>query len=350
MTRSSDDDQEFDNCGAVNLSVREEDEAEENFIDVFMRQTCRCHFGLSGRACSCQFSQEVIATSRMNCREMSKEELDLVILSHLEASRRCFEDEGGSHTCINYWFHGYKVCRATYLFLYDMGLKRFKNLIAHFNQQGLVSRIHGNTKWLPPNTVPFSTTRTIVQFITNFANVHALPLPGRLPGQSDNKALLLPTYMSKRYVYRMYCKIVGDDCVCRRKFETLWNELLPHISCMKPATDLCEVCHLNIVKITRSANLPLSDKSEQLLEAEHHLELAKQERQVYNEECLNSTQELKINPTCPKLTHISFDYAQQLHYPSIPQQVGPLYFLTPRKCQLFGVVWHVKHWRNRSII
>ena len=30
----------------------------------------------------------------MNCREMSKDELDLVILSHLEASRRCFEDEG----------------------------------------------------------------------------------------------------------------------------------------------------------------------------------------------------------------------------------------------------------------
>ena len=83
MTRSSDDDQESDNCGAVNLSVREEDEAEENFIDLFMRQTCRCHFGLSGRACSCQFSREVIATSRMNCREMSKEELDLVILSHL---------------------------------------------------------------------------------------------------------------------------------------------------------------------------------------------------------------------------------------------------------------------------
>ena len=38
MTRSSDDDQESDNCGAVNLSVREEDEAEENFIDVFMRK------------------------------------------------------------------------------------------------------------------------------------------------------------------------------------------------------------------------------------------------------------------------------------------------------------------------
>ena len=35
--------------------------------------------------------------------------------------------------------------------------------------------------------------------------------------------------------------------------------------------------------------------------------------------------------------HFSFDYAQQLHYPSNPQQPGPIYFLTPWKCQLFGI-------------
>ena len=26
-----------------------------------------------------------------------------------------------------------------------------------------------------------------------------------------------------------------------------------------------------------------------------------------------------------------------MHYPSSPQQVGPLYFLAPHKCQIFGV-------------
>lgn len=340
---SDDGEDDSDSCGAVNLSVREEDEAEENFIDIFMRQTCRCHFGLNGRSCSCQFTREMIAASRMNCREMAKDELDLVILTHLQANRRCFEDQGGSRVCINYWFLGYKVCKTTYLFLYDMGPKRYKNLIEHFSQYGLVSRVHGNTKRLPPNTIPFTISQDIVQFITNFATIHALPLPGRLPGQfSDDKALLLPTYMNKRHVYRMYCEASANDYVSRRKFETLWNELVPHISCMKPATDLCEVCHLNIVKITRSANLPLSEKSEQFLEAERHLELAKQEREVYNGACLSSAEELKNNPCNPNLTHISFDYAQQLHFPSSPQQVGPLYFLTPRKCQLFGITNEAK--------
>ena len=35
--------------------------------------------------------------------------------------------------------------------------------------------------------------------------------------------------------------------------------------------------------------------------------------------------------------HYSFDYAQQVHFPYNPQQPGPLYFLTPRKCSVFGV-------------
>ena len=35
--------------------------------------------------------------------------------------------------------------------------------------------------------------------------------------------------------------------------------------------------------------------------------------------------------------HISFDYAQNMLIPNNPQQVGPIYFKTPRKCHLFGI-------------
>ena len=54
------------------------------------------------------------------------------------------------------------------------------------------------------------------------------------------------------------------------------------------------------------------------------------------------TEELRKNPLNPKIIHVSFDFAQQLHFPSSPQQVGPLYFLTPRKCQLFGICSEAK--------
>lgn len=35
--------------------------------------------------------------------------------------------------------------------------------------------------------------------------------------------------------------------------------------------------------------------------------------------------------------HYSFDYVQQVHYPSDPLQPGPIYFLTLRKCTVFRV-------------
>lgn len=35
--------------------------------------------------------------------------------------------------------------------------------------------------------------------------------------------------------------------------------------------------------------------------------------------------------------HYSWDYAQQVHYPHHSQQVGPIYFKTPKKCEVFGV-------------
>ena len=131
--------------------------------------------------------------------------------------------------------------------------------------------MHGNTKRLPANTVPSSDTQNIVQFISNFAATHALPLPGRILGQySDEKALLRPTDMTKHYVYRQYCMASTENPISRRKFETLWLQLLPHISVMKPATDLCETCHLNITKILRSSNQPESVKSNQLKDAKQH--------------------------------------------------------------------------------
>ena len=35
--------------------------------------------------------------------------------------------------------------------------------------------------------------------------------------------------------------------------------------------------------------------------------------------------------------HYSWDYAQQVHFPHHAQQVGPIYFKTPRKCNVFRV-------------
>ena len=89
--------------------------------------------------------------------------------------------------------------------------------------------------------------------------------------------------------------------------------------------------------------------------AEQHLLLVTQERSLYKEaldESRRQTQahfllEGRFAPPPPRsmiapatnniMVHYSFDFAQQVHYPSNPLQPGPIYFLTPRKAAIFGV-------------
>ena len=104
--------------------------------------------------------------------------------------------------------------------------------------------------------------------------------------------------------------------------------------------------------------------------AEEHLVAVAKERSMYRSACKESKSNLialfkngtfnppppgsAVPPLCHDTTvHYSFDMAQQasyyhcilkltklgqqVHYPYDPLQPGPMYFLTPRKCAIFGV-------------
>ena len=93
-----------------------------------------------------------------------------------------------------------------------------------------------------------------------------------------------------------------------------------------------------------------------LKETEEHLLHATTERSLYRSVCKTSKDQVKQyfqtngvftppapNSNCPPCSadicvHYSFDMAQQVHYPANPLQPGPVYFLTPRKCGVFGIV------------
>ena len=80
-------------------------------------------------------------------------------------------------------------------------------------------------------------------------------------------------------------------------------------------------------------------------EAKKHLQIVHMERKHYKDLCDKSKEVIKkmkenVQTTVPLETdtiHYSFDYAQQIHYPSDPFQPGPMYFLAPRKCSIFGI-------------
>ena len=114
--------------------------------------------------------------------------------------------------------------------------------------------------------------------------------------------LSTPITHVKKVCVQWYCQPCNEKReipVDRRKFENLWSELLPH---MKPATDLCDTCHSNIVKIICSASRPESEKLANLKAAEQHLMITKQERELYNE-VFGAVKDLKLNPqsaSCPQ--------------------------------------------------
>ena len=84
-------------------------------------------------------------------------------------------------------------------------------------------------------------------------------------------------------------------------------------------------------------------------EALDHLKQVKKERLFYkaNTKIANSycqklgSEAPHSKPSKPNskniMSHYSWDFAQQLHYPFEDQQVGPIFFKTPRRTQLFGV-------------
>ena len=113
---------------------------------------------------------------------------------------------------------------------------------------------------------------------------------------------------------------------------------------MKPMTDLCSQCKKNSTAILRTSNNALE-----------HLQIVKLKQSLYKSVCDQCRDDVLSYFTVgsvfrpphlssqsppnsqPILVHYSFDYAQQIHFPSDPLQPGPIYFLTPRKCSIFGV-------------
>ena len=146
------------------------------------------------------------------------------------------------------------------------------------------------------------------------------------------------------------CKATGKQAVSYPKFVELWEQFHPTVVVAKPMSDLCETCQQNTTKLLRSANLPDHEKSECVRKQKEHLALAQAERNVYKEACKEAEINFKRIKDTTDLSaphescsfrgtmHYSLDYAQQVHIPSNPMQPGPIYFKTPRKCGIFGMI------------
>ena len=191
-----------DAAAQVLVDLRGEDSDEEKKVDVFLRRGCGCSLAPGG--CCQQFHRTQYDQMRSWCAALSRAELDMLLMGQIvgltntseltvhTTSHRHKEQER-VHSQMTYYHQGLKVCRSTFLFLHGVGTKMFKALRSHCKENGLVPRIHGNTKRLPPNALTFGDVQRVVGYIQNYAEDHAILLPGRIPGYKRTDLQLLPS-------------------------------------------------------------------------------------------------------------------------------------------------------------
>ncbi|RUS70890.1 hypothetical protein EGW08_021353 [Elysia chlorotica] len=151
---------------------------------------------------------------------------------------------------------------------------------------GLVKRKNLGGVSANTNALTDGEKEQITLFLKGYAEGYALALPGKMqPFSARDEALLLPLHIRNSFCRR----VVSLTC-----FKRLWRNKLPNLLVARPMTDLCWVCQ----KLTRA-------------------------RQRHNGMTMEKSEVIKL-PTHVHLSHS-------------PMQPGPLYFLVPRKCGLFGV-------------
>lgn len=235
------------------------DNKEKDLVNKFISQDC-CN-----KKCQKMIPREIIKNARNNYLELSKHELDLVMLSHIESAIICTDKLGDAYTKTTKWreherqkgkdverhklmftFYHLPVCRSFFLFVHACGPKRFKNLLRHFHTHGAITRVHALANKPSTHRRAFqpSDIQKAVKFIEYTADLLALPLPGRLPKFKDYRVMKLPSNETKASVYRKYIASLGDDelkmSIC--SFRRIWAKYIPYVTVMKPANDLCDYC------------------------------------------------------------------------------------------------------------
>ena len=310
---------------------------------------------------------KTIDVLRLSFRALSSSEMDMALMGQLMAFsntnsftssfHKTPHERSRSHTV--YYHQGKSICNVMFRFLHGISKNKLYNITRSLIENELTPRVHGNTKRLPVHTITLKSVEYVVRFLLNFAEQHALLLPGRVPGYSRDDIKLLPSSTTKRAIWKVYKEAAAvEDSIQTIAYSTfchLWRKQLPSIRLMKPMTDLCWTCQQNSSAILKAANCPERQKSSVVEAAQEHLRIVQIERSFYKttcDDCKKSIREFFTNSNDfqpPPLAsqspansrdikaHYSFDYAQQVHFPSDPLQPGPIYFLTPRKCSVFGV-------------
>ena len=312
------------------------------------RHQCGC-----SKDCLKAFDAADVEQNQLSMAELAKEEKELLILGLLESARHnvhvTSKGRKRKRQRFAYSFLGVEVCVGAFLYVYGLGKRQLENLLAHLEQNGLVPRVHGNTGRKPKHALTFPVIENLVEFLHKHAVDFGIPHPAPLHGRDGTPPTFLPASQNYQTVHKMYlesCQLAGINAVGYNSFRNIWHQCMPHLKFMTPRTDVCDKCELLRRRV--SASVEEQEKLDASTALREHVEAAQRERMYYVSRTTAAKEELDHaddltppphRPCSKDLTkvHYTFDFAQNVALPHTARQVGPLYFKTPRKVQIFGV-------------
>ena len=248
------------------------EDGEDGKIANFVASGCNCNHGEGKKPCHTQFTATQYRHSRDECRDLARDELDLVVMGQLQAltkrdtmtQKERARNKDRVQTSTVYQFGGHKVCLKTFCFLHSISKSKLDAIRKSWMENGLRPRKHGNA--IPRNATKLTDLENVVRFINHYAENNAILLPGRIPGYKRDDIQLLPSSITKKEVWQLYqqsaTEMAGTKAVCYSLFCRLWRQPTPHVVITKPMSDLCWTCQKNSTMIMRAHNQPVEEKSE----------------------------------------------------------------------------------------
>ncbi len=93
---------------------------------------------------------------------------------------------------------------AFFASLYSISVNKLKSLQKHYRENGCKPRVHKNSGRTFRNHLSYDDNFNVRSFIWNYAELHAILLPGRIPGFKRDDIKLLPSSETMANVWRKY--------------------------------------------------------------------------------------------------------------------------------------------------
>lgn len=158
----------------IEIEVRPLDVEEEELIKTFIDRGCSCDLGPHKTPCCKSFSVDHYLSLRCAFAEMTHDELDMIVMGqvmatcHLSSTAESSEAPEITRNIMRYYHQGVAVCRRTFLFIHNIGLKRFKNVKASYHRHGPAARVHGNKGRRRKGHLSLQQVKDVVQYIQTY--------------------------------------------------------------------------------------------------------------------------------------------------------------------------------------